>query len=291
MSRIVVTGSQGLIGCSLVPYLESCGHEVIKAGRQEGCEIHADLSNINQVCNALDSHTPEIIINLAALANVDMCEKNPHQAYLSNVLIVENLTSWIRKHGSKCYLIQISTDQVYDGIGPHVEDDVTITNYYGLSKYAGELAAALTPSTVLRTNFFGRSQCQNRKSLSDWLVESLRVENEVKVFDDILISSISFHTFFKTISVVIQKRIPGVFNIGSKCGMTKADFAFILAELLGLPTRSMKRSVSDNANFIAYRPKDMTMNSEKFEKLYNIEFPRMKEEIHSIQADYINETR
>jgi dTDP-4-dehydrorhamnose reductase len=65
---------------------------------------------------------PDIIINLAALANVDICERHPQLAYLSNVKIVENLASSIRNLPIRCHLVHLSTDQVYDGAGPHREE-------------------------------------------------------------------------------------------------------------------------------------------------------------------------
>jgi dTDP-4-dehydrorhamnose reductase len=84
---------------------------------------------------------PEIIVNLAALTNVDLCERHPQLAYLSNVKIVENLASSIRNLPIRCHLVHLSTDQVYDGAGPHKEEDITLSNYYAFSKYASELAA------------------------------------------------------------------------------------------------------------------------------------------------------
>src|SRR5256885_13003403 len=79
---------------------------------------------------------PDVVVNLAGLTDVDECERKPQLAYLTNVRIVENLGQWIRDGGNKSYLVQVSTDQVYDGPGPHKEHDVTLGNYYGFSKYA-----------------------------------------------------------------------------------------------------------------------------------------------------------
>ena len=154
LKRVLVTGAQGLLGSTLVPHLQACGHEVFRHGRKGDIDVGADLIDVGQVNAALDQVAPEVVINLAALTDVDECERSPKLAYLSNVLIVENLVKWIQNNGNTCHLVQLSTDQVYDGLGPHMESDITLTNYYGFSKYAGELAAATVPSTILRTNFF-----------------------------------------------------------------------------------------------------------------------------------------
>ncbi len=289
--RLLVTGCSGLLGSTLVPYLRSCGHDVLCHARKEGVEVCADLTDVDQVSLALSKVAPEVIINLAALANVDDCERNPQHAYLANVRIVENLAKWIQDNGHSCHLVQISTDQVYDGLGPHQEGDITLSNYYGFSKYAGELVAATVPSTALRTNFFGPSRCLARKSLSDWLVQSLTQGGPITVFDDVRFSPLSLQRLVELVELVIVQRRQGVFNLGSKEGMSKADFAFTLAKVLDLPTKHMSRGISNKVKLAAYRPKDMCMDSTRFEDVFGVKLPTLKEEIQSMKAAYAHEAR
>ena len=286
MSKVLVTGAQGLLGSTLVPYLSARGHQVIRLGRSGECDVCADLTDAGQTARALDQAAPEVIVNLAALTNVDECERNPRQAYLANVKAVENLARWIRERGNGCHLVQVSTDQVYDGVGPYKEDDVVLTNYYGFSKYAGELAAMLVSSTILRTNFFGPSQCASRTSLSDWLVRSLNNGAAITVFDDVHFSPLSIQRLVESLELAVVKRRQGVYNLGSKDGMSKADFAFTLAQVLNLPTASIRRGTSDNLKLAAYRPKDMRIDASHFEAAFNVELPTLKEEIHSMKVAY-----
>lgn len=253
--------------------------------------MRADLTDTEQGRAVLDEVSPEIIVNLAALTDVDECERDPQRAYLTNVRIVENLANWIRKHGSCSHLVQISTDQVYDGIGSHKEEEITLTNYYGFSKYASELAAAAVPSTILRTNFFGPSQCPGRASLSDWLVRSLSGGESITVFDDVCFSPLSLQKLVEQLELVIGNPQLGVFNLGSRDGMSKADFAFTLAAVLDLPTETMRRGSSSNGKLTAYRPKDMRMDSSSYEGAFGIQLPSLREEIHSMRAGYVNKTR
>lgn len=277
MTKILVTGAFGLLGCSLVPYLKASGYEVFRQSRSERGDVVVDLTDCNSVNMILDKIRPDVIINLAALTSVDECERRPQKAYLSNVRAVENLVSWIKCN--KCHLIHISTDQVYDGRGPHDEKKITLRNYYGFSKYAGELAAACVPSTILRTNFFGKSRCAERVSISDWLIGALLEGEPIKVFDDVRFSPLSISSLVKLIGVVIEKRKTGVYNLGSKNGMSKADFAFELARVLALPINSMQRGTSDAVKLDAYRPKDMCMDIAAFEKAFSISLPTFNEEI------------
>lgn len=289
--RVMVLGSSGLLGSSLIPYLQLCGHEVLASTRTSKADKRIDLTDVTQVNALLNKLMPEVIVNLAALTNVDECERHPQFAYMGNVQIVENIVKWIRSNNHLCYLVQISTDQLYDGLGPHKESEITLSNYYGFSKYAGELAAMTVASTILRTNFFGPSCCSTRKSLSDWLVQSFKQKNPITVFDDICFSPLSLRRLVELIALVITSRQQGIFNLGSREGMSKSDFAFMLADVMGLPTKYMNRGTSEKTHMTAYRPKDMRMDSSHFEDVHGIQLPTLKVEIQSMKDSYSHETR
>ena len=199
--KIVVLGSSGRVGGHLLPYLCLRGHEVLSVSRGAGGDLQADPTNFDQVGLALNKVMPEVIVNLAAQTNIDECEVCPQNAYLVNVRIVENLARWIKINGNSSHLVQISTDQIYDSLGPHKEEDIFLKNYYGFSKYAGELVAANVNSTILRTNFFGKSR--GRLSFSDWLVDSLIREEEITVFDDVYFSPLSLQRLVELLEMII----------------------------------------------------------------------------------------
>jgi dTDP-4-dehydrorhamnose reductase len=283
--KVLVTGANGLLGTALVPHLKGRGCDVVGLARSGKCDLHADLVDASQSFAALDDARPQVIVNLAALTDVDACERDPQLAFLANVRIVENLARWIRGAGGT-HLVQISTDQVYGGEGPHVEDTVRLWNYYGFSKYAGELAAAQVSSTVLRTNFFGPSRSLGRSSLSDWVVQSLREAKPITVFEDVRFSPLSIASLVSMIALVVQKPRTGVYNLGARDGMSKADFAFALARRLRLSTTGMTRGPLEAAKLVAHRPKDMRLDSGRFETAYGVRLPSLAQEIDSMKAAY-----
>jgi dTDP-4-dehydrorhamnose reductase len=287
--RIVVLGAGGLLGSTLVPHLRSCGHEILCAPPRADAG-QGNLIDAGRAHAILDELRPEVIVNLAALTDVDECERNPQAAYLTNVRIVENIATWMRASSNTCHLVQISTDQVYDGLGPHGESDITLKNYYAFSKYAGELAAATAAGTIVRTNFFGPSRCQGRTSLSDWLMHALTNNVPITVFDDVRFSPLSLLRLVQMLELVIRSRRQGTYNLGSRDGMSKADFAVAFASALNLPTLHMKRGTSETALLKAYRPKDMRMDSSLFERTFDVELPTLMTEIQSMKGCYRNET-
>lgn len=287
MAKVLVTGATGLLGSSLVPLLQHRGHHVIQMGHTCSSEFNADLSNYEETKQALDQARPEFIINLAALTDVDRCEKQPNESYLLNVKPVENLCSWIQANGQQCHFLQISTDQVYDGPGTHSESKLTILNHYAMSKLAGEFVARIVPSTVLRTNFVGRSMRPGRTSFTDWLYKGLTGTEPIYVFDDVKFSPLATITLCNCIERVILERPLGVFNLGSRDGMSKADFAFAFAVATGLPTTNLIRgNARDIGTLVARRPTDMRMQCDQFEARMNLKLPKLIDEIKVLSYDY-----
>ena len=257
-------------------------------GHTHASDQNLDLTSYEQTARALDQANPEVIVNLTALTNVDRCETHPQEAYLLNVKTVENLCAWIKTASQACHLIQISTDQVYDGPGPHAEGELTIRNHYAMSKLAGEFLAGTVPATILRTNFVGRSQREGRASLTDWLHGALRDRTSVNVFDDVMFSPLAISTLCDCIERCIAERPFGVYNLGSRDGMSKADFAFAFAAALGLETTNLKRvNFKSNSTLAAHRPTDMRMNSGRYEACMGIRLPSLIDEVSRLADEYV----
>jgi dTDP-4-dehydrorhamnose reductase len=282
--RALIAGASGLLGTVLAPILIDAGYEVVRHGHRGVSDVFCDLTDRDATIALIDSVSPQVVINLVARTDVDMCERDPHGAYLLNVRPVENMVSAMRDHAN-AYLIHISTDQLYDSIGPSREDEIRLTNTYALTKYASELAAALMPSTILRTNFFGHSVFPGRKSFSDWLTDSLRDGSPITVFTDVVFNPLSMGTLGAMIGRVLEKRANGVFNLGSRGAMSKADFAFELARIYGLPTHNVKRGLSSEMDLLAYRPKDMSMSCACFETAFDVVLPTLEDEIKDLKRN------
>jgi dTDP-4-dehydrorhamnose reductase len=285
MRRVLVTGATGLLGCTLSRYLQEHQWQVVRHGRRGG-DLIGDLADAGTADRTIAEANAESVVNLVALTDVDRCEMYPQEAFLQNTRVVENLAAAITRGGAASYLLQISTDQVYDGPGPHVEQQVLPSNYYTFSKYAGELAAAQAPSTILRTNFFGASECAGRASFSDWIVRALRRQDQVRVFTDVWFSPLSIERLCAMICLVLERRILGVFNLGSRGGMSKAQFCYAIADLLGLPTTSMTRTALSAAALRAHRPRDMRMICDRFERSFGVTLPTLEQEIASMEEYY-----
>lgn len=289
-SRILITGINGLLGSHLKEYLDQKGYKILGVSKSSTqSDFNVDLCIKSDTFEILDSFKPEIIINLAAMTDVDECEKNPHEAYLCNCLIPKNLADWVKESGSKAHIIHLSTDQVY---GTEVlsskESNVFISNIYGLSKMAGEHVLNSTPSTIIRTNFLGKSIVNGRESLSDWAIRKTIDEIKINLFQDIFFSPLSINSLLKYIEMVMNKPITGTFNLGSQDILSKADLIILILKGMGLSTKNTSLINSSEIDFPAKRPLNMGMDSSLFEKRYNVKLPTIEVEVKKILEEYKN---
>lgn len=293
MKNVIVFGAKGLLGSRLCPFLSENGINVIKQSRGTEGDLQLNPTDRLAIDIVLKKYQPIAVINLIAATNVDQCEEQLQMAWIANVGAVSAISHCIElnriKTGKKIHLIHLSTDQVYSGLGPHSEDTVNPLNVYGLSKYTGELLAERVGATVLRTNFFGRSYHNERKSFSDWLVKSLTDKDQITLFDDIKFSAIHINSLCQVILRCIEIELPGIFNLGCKQGISKAEFGLVLASKLGLSTNQLKIGSSSQFGFKALRPKDMTLDVSKIENTLKMVCPTIAEEINKTAQEYLND--
>lgn len=282
--RILVTGGTGLLGATLVPWLRAQGHAVVSLGRTREADRSLDLADRVATEELLTELDPEAVVHLAALSDVDACERDLQGAFRANVLAAEHLAAWLRPRPERT-LVHLSTDQLYAEPGESPEWRVTISNAYGMSKYAGELAALSVGATVLRTNFFGPSRCPGRLSQSDWFAGSLARGEAITLFEDMVFNPLHMDTVAAMVNRVLEGPRVGVFNLMSHAGMSKADFAEALAGVLGLSTSAARRGASTGLARLARRPLDTRGDPRRFEAAFGVRLPTLAAEIARLGAD------
>uniref|UniRef100_A0A7S1U0Z1 RmlD-like substrate binding domain-containing protein n=1 Tax=Phaeomonas parva TaxID=124430 RepID=A0A7S1U0Z1_9STRA len=121
-----------------------------------GATAHAmNLCDEGQIAALLEALRPAVIINTAAMTSLADCEKNPDEA--SAVNAPEHLFAAAAAAApAPPLLVQLSTDQVYDGAhAPYAEGDTAApVNHYGATKLHCEqrMAAAGVNGVVLRSS-------------------------------------------------------------------------------------------------------------------------------------------
>ena len=289
MKKILIFGSSGLFGKNLQHRLSKDKYSLILHSRNNNSYLSFNLFNQKEIEKCLNLHEPDVVINLVAMTDVDQCESNPQEAYFSNSLIPHNIAQSLINVNKDIYLIQFSTDHLYDSASPSKEGDVIIKNIYALSKFCGDMAALQYPkSIVMRTNFFGKSIQNSRDSFSDWIFNSLRNKIKIKLLNDVFFSPLSINSLIGIIENLTHHQPTGIFNVGSRSGLSKADFGVMFAKMLNLNLNLIESISYKEANFYnANRPLDMRMNVSKYEDFFNETLPFLEEEVFFVVKDYL----
>ena len=134
--KLLVTGSTGMLGSSMIPILVKRGYEVVTSNFLYS---HMDITDIEQVRKTAKLACPDMILHLAAETDVDRCERELLHAY--------NVNTWgTRNVARACKLLKIpmlyvSTIGVFYGDKKepyNEEDEPNPANIYGRSKLIGE---------------------------------------------------------------------------------------------------------------------------------------------------------
>jgi len=281
--KILIFGINGNLGRYLKFYLQKKHHICSNKNLDK---ILFRLPNTNKIKRLILKFAPDIIINLVAYADVEGCEQNLKKALKSNV---EAATSIVKSINSKLikvkpHLIHLSTDHVYDGKGFKNENKTKLLNNYALTKFIGEKEILNCKSTILRTNYIGKSKISQRLSLGDWIVGSISKKKKIIGFSNIKFNPVHVNTLCKIINIVCKKKISGIFNIGANGSISKYDYAIFLAKKLNLNSNLVKKGKS-NLN-ITRRPTDMRMSIKKFEETFDYKMPSMYDELIKNIKDY-----
>jgi dTDP-4-dehydrorhamnose reductase len=283
--KVLILGAYGYLGSILSSYLNK-KYKVLRVGRKKKSEII--IKKIEEIKSVILKYKPSIIINLIACADVEKCEKMKNIAIYLNIKVLNIITQAINKIGKKnCHLIHISTDQVYSGNGNHNEKNPRPINFYGKTKLLGEKEVLKINATILRTNFIGRNTYTKKKTLSDWIINCAKNNVKINCYTNIFFSPLHTSTLCKFIKVIIKKKICGIYNLGSVDKISKAEYATKLLKLLKFNEKiiSLTKYSRSNVN----RPLDMSLNTSKFQRLYKIKLPNVKNEIYKNSIEYLKE--
>ncbi|MCX8109567.1 MAG: sugar nucleotide-binding protein, partial [Verrucomicrobiae bacterium] len=142
--KLLVTGAGGFVAGSVIAAALN-EHEIHAVSRGNPILCHPnlkwytlDLLDTSSVAELFKQTDPHAVVHTAALANIDVCEKDPALARRINVEMTALVAEMSAKHGAR--LVYCSTDNVFDGRhAPYTENDEPCpVNVYGQTKSEAE---------------------------------------------------------------------------------------------------------------------------------------------------------
>ena len=275
--RILITGATGQLGRSVVEELQP-HFNILSTARKIPVEtltacpvVEMDISNKSIVQQVVSKHEPDVLIHLAAMTNVDGCEREKEKAWDINVKGTEHLLQAIS--GSETRIIFISTDYVFDGEnGPYgVDAKPSPINYYGKSKLAAENAirGGRNAWVILRTNvLYGAGG--SPASFVRWVTESLKIGNEIRGVDDQYGNPTWTGSLAESVKLLIVLNSEGLFHYGGADFISRHQFALKIAETYNLDQSLIKKISTEELGQLAKRPLQSGLTTNKIEETVGI---------------------
>ena len=270
MNKILLTGSSGILGSTLLKNLneEFIFLNLINKKRIKKKFNQIKLKNLdkNSLKKLVDGFRPDVILHCAAITDIEFCEKNKKKCKEINYYFTKYLVDICKK--LKIKFIFISTDQIYDKNYPQKETSTPkIYNYYAKTKILSEeyIEKNLTNYLILRTNFFGNSLTDS-KSFSDFIINNLKKNNKIYLFQDVYFNPLIIDNFSMLIKRLISQNSVGKFNVGTNKGISKYNFGLKIAKKFNLKSRLIIKDLIVKRKNLSKRSLDMTMNISKIKK-------------------------
>lgn len=254
--RVLVVGASGLVGNALLSLFRGdhqavgtfCNHP-LKGLR------HLDLTDPAQVQTVVRQTRPEVVLQPAAIPNVEYCETHPEQTWAVNVQGTAHLLDAVRAIGAR--LVFFSSDYIFDGrAGPYAEQArPNPLNVYGRQKLAAEerIRSTLRDYLIVRTTVvYGWEHAG--KNFVARLVRQLGQGRPVRAPVD----QIGTPTYVRNLAQVVKELVEGghrgIFNVVGPQLIDRYRFACLAARVFGLDERGVLPVTTAELDQVAARP-------------------------------------
>ncbi len=264
--RVLITGANGLVGQELVRRLASRPEfDVLATARSADPRFEAscgyaplDITDDEATRRLFQDFTPTVVVNLAAMTNVDTCETERQACWSVNADAVEGLARACHRHGS--HLVQVSTDFVFRGDAPlyRETDRPDPVNFYAKSKLAGENAARGAGdekwSVARPALIFGMPDATGRSNIVLWVIEKLTKGERIRVVTDQWRTPTYAADFAAGLEKLIRYRKSGIFHLTGREYLSVYDFARKIAQTFDLDTSLIDPTDGSQFSQPAVRP-------------------------------------
>ena len=269
MKIFLITGSNGLLGQKLVhALLKRSDVKIIatsvgdnRMSKKDGYIYEPlNITNKAEVEESIKKYLPDIIINTAAMTNVDACESKREECWALNVGAVQNIADAIAAYSPKTHLIHLSTDFIFDGEkgSEYVETDVPNPgSYYALTKLESEklLQKSTIKWAVARTMIvYGVADNISRTNIVLWAKDALTKGQKINIIDDQFRAPTLAEDLADGCVLIADKGATGVYHISGPKTYSILDLVYQIADFWKLDRSLITPSKSNIINQAAKRP-------------------------------------
>ncbi|MDD5269610.1 MAG: dTDP-4-dehydrorhamnose reductase [Candidatus Omnitrophica bacterium] len=261
-SKVVVTGATGMLGRDIC---------LAFSGTNEVISERIDITDREAFLEYARSHAPQAIINTAAIADVDRCEREPAEAFRVNAEGAKNVADAAAAAGA--ILVHISTDYVFDGekaggMAYTEEDRTGPLSSYGKSKLTAEgyVKSSGCSYAIIRSSWmFG----PGGKNFVDSVIETAQKCGKVRAISEKYGGPTYTADLAGAIRALVGKMAaggakPGIYNISNSGVCSRYQFAKEILDFCGI-TAEVVPITAKEAGGTAIRPRMTELDNSKIE--------------------------
>lgn len=270
---IYITGANGMVGSTLVKYLNDIDYgnidEIITYGKNE-----LDITNFDNIKD-IPLEESDIIINLAAETDVDRCELDIDHAYLTNTIGTQNVALACKR--ANCEMLHLSTVGVFDGNrppdNPYTEFDIpNPINIYGWTKLWSEeiIKELISKHYIIRPGWMiGGGRAKDKKFVGR-TIRQIETGDEIKTVEDEYGSPTYAYDLSRNIMEIIKRKMYGTYHCCTKGYVSRYKLALKIAEILNRPEYMEKIIPVKSGYFVhpAKRPRSESCRNYKLDLLH-----------------------
>ena len=241
--KILVIGGSGFIGryimlrLSGTPEYEVSATYLSRPPARDGNSWHwLELPDAEALKGVFLACRPEVVVHLAAMADVGAAERDPERARAVNIDGTAEIVRLCLHHGAR--LVFVSTEYVFDGQqGPYREDDPPRpTTQYGRTKRQAEreVAALGDNGCVVRTSIVYGWPLQRHRNFVPMLIERLRSGLAYHAPTSVMRSPVFVGHLADGIARLVVRNHPGIHHIAGRDWVSMYDFALAIADTFSM---------------------------------------------------------
>jgi len=228
-----------------------------------------DLRDASAIKSVLVEARPDVVIHNAAAADVDFCEKEKFIAQEVNFYGTEILAAICNQFGIR--IIFLSTDNVFSGEDGNYDEEAIANpiNYYGETKRLAEEAVSniCENFVIARVALIYGMSITGGSSFSDWIFKNLVAGYTVPVYVDQFRTPIYSVSLAEALLELAELKWCGTIHLGGSQKLSRYEFARLFCDIFGFSKKYLKQTYMKNDLHLAKRPKDLSLNITRANKL------------------------
>ena len=260
-TRMYVAGCGGMLGDAVYEHFAPIADvRAADIDVNEDWLAYGDVRDYEAIERQIADFRPHVIINLAAMTDLEECERESERAWATNALGAENLGLLATKYDAT--YVYVSTAGIFDG-RKDVYSDYDTPNpagCYAASKYYGEcyVRQSVGKHFVIRGGWMmGGGPRKDKKFINKIYRQLAAGKRTLHVVDDRRGTPTYTIDFARGIHRLLESELYGLYNQGGGDGGSRYDVAVEFVRLLVLTrTVTIERVTSDffAQEYLAVRP-------------------------------------